>query len=340
MSHIRPIALALLVVGSGVTAGGAPLAAQAAPPAAAPAPRWFKGNTHTHTWNSDGDSSPDDVVKWYRGHGYHFLVLTDHNVLTSVEGLNALHGLDQRFLVIRGEEVTDRFGDLPLHINALDPDTLIAPQGGASVTEVLQRNVRAIRAAGGVPHINHPNFSWAITAEQLAAVRENKLFEIFNGHPMVNNLGGGGSAGLEAAWDAILSNGVLLYGLAVDDAHHFTRHDDRTAARPGKGWVMVRATTLQPDSILTAMERGDFYSTTGVELREYAVDARAMRVEVRATTFSRYRIQFIGSGGRLLSEVAASSASYTFKGDEGYVRARVIESNGDMAWLQPVLIRR
>ena len=65
-----------------------------------------------------------------------------------------------------------------------------------------------------------------------------------------------------------------------------------------------------------------------------------MRVEVRATTFSRYRIQFIGSGGRLLSEVAASSASYTFKGDEGYVRARVIESNGDMAWLQPVLIRR
>ena len=49
-----------------------------------PAPRWYKGNTHTHTLNSDGDSTPDDVVRWYRQHGYHFLVLTDHNFLTSV----------------------------------------------------------------------------------------------------------------------------------------------------------------------------------------------------------------------------------------------------------------
>ena len=30
-----------------------------------PAGRWYKGNTHTHTLNSDGDSTPDDVVRWY-----------------------------------------------------------------------------------------------------------------------------------------------------------------------------------------------------------------------------------------------------------------------------------
>lgn len=35
--------------------------------------RWLKGNTHTHTLNSDGDSSPDEVVRWYREHGYQFL---------------------------------------------------------------------------------------------------------------------------------------------------------------------------------------------------------------------------------------------------------------------------
>ena len=326
MMKIRVI-LAALLLGSSASAQ-------------APALRWFKGNTHTHTWNSDGDSSPDDVVKWYRGHGYHFLVLTDHNVLTSVEGLNALHGLDQRFVVIRGEEVTDRFGDLPLHINALGLDTLVMPQGGTSVVDVLQRNVTAIRAARGVPHINHPNFIWAVTAEQLEQVRDNRLFEIFNGHPQVNNLGGGAAAGLEGAWDAILTRGVLLYGLAVDDAHHFTRHDDRTAARPGKGWVMVRAASLEPRAILDALERGEFYSSTGVELRDYAADARTMRVEVRATTFSRYRIQFIGSGGRVLSEVDGPTATYTFRGDEGYVRAKVFESNGDVAWTQPVIIRR
>jgi hypothetical protein len=33
-----------------------------------PQSSWFKGNTHT--LNSDGDSTPDDVVKWYQQHGY------------------------------------------------------------------------------------------------------------------------------------------------------------------------------------------------------------------------------------------------------------------------------
>ena len=47
------------------------VAGQPAPPApAAGSLRWFKGNTHTHTLNSDGDSSPDDVVRWYRDHRY------------------------------------------------------------------------------------------------------------------------------------------------------------------------------------------------------------------------------------------------------------------------------
>jgi hypothetical protein len=41
----------------------------------APTLRWFKGNTHTHTVNSDGDSTPDAVVTWYREQRYHFLVI-------------------------------------------------------------------------------------------------------------------------------------------------------------------------------------------------------------------------------------------------------------------------
>ena len=51
---------------------------------------------------------------------------------------------------------------------------------------------------------------------------------------------------------------------------------------------------------------------------------------------SKYRIQFIGRGGRVLQEVAAAEGTYTFKGDEGYVRAKVFESNGAVAWTQPV----
>ena len=158
---------------------------------------WFKGNTHTHTLNSDGDSTPDDVVKWYREHGYHFLVLTDHNYLTSVDGLNALHGATDKFLVIPGEEVSDTFDGKPLHINGLNVRERVAPQGGTSVVDALQRNVDAIRQVFGIPHINHPNFRWAITSDELGAVKNNRLFEIYNGHPQINALGGGGVPGLE-----------------------------------------------------------------------------------------------------------------------------------------------
>jgi hypothetical protein len=49
-----------------------------------------------------------------------------------------------------------------------------------------------------------------------------------------------------------------------------------------------------------------------------------------------YRIQFIGKQGAILGEAIASPATYTFKGDESYVRAKVIESNGKLAWIQPV----
>lgn len=304
-----------------------------------PAARWYKGNTHTHTLNSDGDSTPDEVVSWYRSHGYQFLVLTDHNFLTGVEALNALHGADEKFLVVRGEEVTDRFDAKPLHVNGLNVAQRVEPQGGTSVVDVLQRNVDAIRGANGVPHINHPNFGWAVTADELRQVENNRLFEVFNGHPQVNNLGGGGVPGLEAAWDAILTSGKLLYGIAVDDAHTFKQPGNPAVAGPGRGWVMVRADRLDATSLLGAMERGDFYATTGVTLADYQVTAASMTLKVAATTFAKYRIQFIGRGGRLLREVAEPSATYTFTGDEGYVRARVLESNGLVAWGQPVVVR-
>lgn len=326
----------MLALGLGATTLDSIAVARAAQ--SQPALRWYRGNTHTHTLNSDGDSSPDEVARWYREHGYQFLVLTDHNFLTDVEGINALMGANDRFLVIKGEEVTDRFANKSIHVNGLDVKRLVSPQGGANVVEMLQRNVDAIRAAEGVPHINHPNFTWAITADELAQVRRTRLFEVFNGHPQVNNLGGGGVPGLEAAWDTILSRGVLLYGIAVDDAHHFKRPWDRAAARPGQGWVVVRAERLGASEILQAMERGDFYATTGVELADYEATPKTITISIKEHGVTRYRVLFIGRGGRVLRESASSPARYDISGSEGYVRAKVIDSNGYVAWTQPVLV--
>jgi hypothetical protein len=201
---------------------------------------------------------------------------------------------------------------------------------------MVQNMVDAIREARGVPSINHPNFGWAITGDELGQIQRTRLFEVFNGHPTVNNLGGGGVPGLEEVWDRILSSGRLLYGIAVDDAHYFKRPEDRTAPRPGTGFVLVRAPRLDPRAIVEAVERGDFYGSTGVEMQSIGISMSSLTLAVKQQPSSKYRIQFIGRQGRVLSEATMSPATYTFKGDEGYVRAKVIESNGAAAWIQPV----
>ena len=310
------------------------------PVAPKPTLRWYKGNTHTHTLNSDGDSTPDEVVRWYRENGYNFLVLTDHNFVTSVDGLNALHGADDKFIVIKGEEISDIFGKKPIHVNGLNLSRKIDPQGGRSVVEILQRNVDAVRAASGVPHINHPNYEWAITADDLKQVENNKLFEIYNGHHLVNNLGGGGVPGLEEVWDTILSSGKLLYGIAVDDAHTFKQPWNKNSAQPGRGWVVVRTDRLTTAAVLEALERGDFYASTGVELADYQINSKEIIVTIKQEGSSKYRVQFIGKGGRVLKEEVNNPAVYQLRGDELYVRAKIVESNGKLAWTQPVWLSR
>ena len=121
--------------------------------------RWFKGNTHTHTINNGGDSTPNEVVTWYRLHGYQFLVLTDHNLLTNVDGLNATHALADQFLVVRGEEVTSGVNGKAVHVNGLDVTRVVEAAKAPTVLETLQANIDGIRGALGVPHINHPNFA-------------------------------------------------------------------------------------------------------------------------------------------------------------------------------------
>ena len=162
--------------------------------------------------------------------------------------LQALHGGRIEFLVIRGEEVSDKFGEAPLHINGLNLNTQVEPQGGTSVVDVLQRNVDAIRGAGGIPHINHPNFRWAMTPAELAQVRNTRLFEIFNGHPEINMLGGGGVPGLEEAWDSILTNGTLIHGIAVDDAHMFKQPGNPNVRAPAAAgsWSAPNASIRSP----------------------------------------------------------------------------------------------
>ena len=315
MRRIGPPVLFILALLCGAGALAGETAAEAG------RPTWLKGNTHTHTLESDGDSPPADAVRWYREHGYDFLVITDHDKITRVDGGG--------MVLIPGEEITDRLPKRPLHVNALGIEKPIPPQHGTTAVEVLQRNIDAVREAGGIPAVNHPNFGWAFGADELLKLERFALLEIASGHPYVNMLG---PPSVEEMWDKLLTAGKRVWGIGVDDSHNFKESPDPRP--PGKAWIVVRA-ERDAKSILSAIERGDFYASTGVELTDYAVNEKSMTVTVREKDYAHYRIQFIGANGRVLQESLGTNATYTFRGKEPYVRAKVIDSNGKCAWMQP-----
>lgn len=270
-----------------------------------------------------------------------------------------------KFLLVQAEEITDHFGSLPIHVNANNLVELIRPQGGNSVRETIANNLIAVQQQSqryGRPilaHLNHPNYGYAVTAEDMAAVVQERFFEVYNGHPGVNHLGDERRAGMERMWDVANTIRVAemklppLLGLATDDSHNYFGD---SGASPGRGWVMVRAEKLEADALVHALEAGDFYASSGVVLTEleYNVDTRTLHIGMQAEEGVTYTTEFVGTRvgydkssqpivdkdgqeiattrrysadvGQVLAQVSGPTADYRLNGDELYVRAVITSS--------------
>ena len=267
-----------------------------------------------------------------------------------------------KYLLIQGEEISDRYESYPIHLNASNIQELIPPLGGESVLDAMQNNVNAViaqRERTGQPilvHLNHPNFYYAITAEELMRVVGENFFEVYNGHPSVNNSGDDVHVSAERIWDVILTWRIaeldlpLMYGLAVDDGHEYHNIPSR-ASEPGRGWVVVLADELSPEALIESLESGRFYASSGVSLKSVAASPDKYEVVVDAEEGVEYTIDFIGTRqefdatseevqdrdgnpvhttrtysdevGQVLQSSSGPSATYRLAGDELYVRARV-----------------
>jgi hypothetical protein len=317
--------------------------------------KWYRGNTHTHTQNSDGDSPPDSAARWYRDHGYQFLFITDHEKQTDPAPLNARFGVPGKFLLIVGQEITQRVADSThyrgtrqAHVNSLGATTVVMPQGergraiGITMRQGYATNIAAVRAAGGIPQVNHPNFIWSVRLQDLVALPDSVLLEIANAHTGVINAGDDRSPSTEALWDSLLTRGKTIFGVADDDAHSFKPEDADSyeLTRPGRGWIVVRADTLTAEAILHGIRRGDFYASTGVTLDSLVATRSELRLSVAGSQERHFLTEFIGARGRVLARVRGPQASYRIRGTEGYVRARVTDSNGRRAWTQAVRVGR
>ncbi len=272
------------------------------------------------------------------------------------------------FLLVPAEELSANFTTetsikAPIHMVAFNLKEELKPVEGTSFQDVIRKNLQAVKEQEkrtGQPmltHINHPNFRWALTAEDLAEVLEENFFEIFNGHPSINYLGDATRAGYEKLWD--IANTLRLtrlgapplYGLATDDSHHYHGED----SAPGRGWVMVRARKLAPEALIEAMRKGDFYASSGVTLDDVKFEGGVLKIRIHAETGVQYTTKIVGTArkhdatvrreptgdpkdpqpvrgiysddiGKTFASLEGASVEYKLTGDELYIRA-VITSN-------------
>ena len=326
--------------------------------------RWF-------TVDEGGRLSPERVTKLRAEFGDDWVVTRDSGGanqmrLKTVDELRDRFEVPGSFLLVEGQEISDESEGKPLHFNVFNPAELVPAQGGENIRQTVEKNLAAVQQQAEssgrnmLVHINHTNWHWALTPEQLSLIEGTHLFEVYNGSTGCNNYGDSAHPGMDEVWD--IANTIRLtqldlaplLGVANDDTHDYF---DFTPAKshPGRGWIMVRADTLSTDAILDAMRQGDFYASTGVELKDVQIGPEEYVVKIAAEKGLTYTTQFIGTRiahgipgklGIVLHETTERTAVYAYRGDEIFVRARVVSSRmqphpaageeaPEYAWTQP-----
>jgi hypothetical protein len=285
--------------------------------------KWFKGCLHVHSAASDGRLSPEEVLSWYRSRGYHFVVLTDHNVASRALTLG------EDWITLAGIEVDGLDPAAGLyHLVGLGTEP---PPPSPEPAPSMQAAIDHLREAGALVCLAHPYWSGQRSAD-LIDLEGCFALEVYNGGCEVDDAKGFS----HVHWDDMLAAGGRLWGVAVDDAHW--RAGDRDA---GLGWVWVKAAALTHQAVLDALLRGCFYASSGPQIHDLRLDAVSGEVAVRCSPVTA--IDFVGagrfsrrveaSGGQLLTE-----ASHRVRASQGYVRVACRDAQGRWAWTNPLFL--
>jgi len=272
---------------------------------------FFKANLHTHSTISDGKLSPEEVKEGYKALGYQILCLTDHNTIVDHSAMN-----EPDFLMLTGIEININGPDYSTvsgktyHMNliAKDPKNLWCParlrrwfpvheeyesktQYGDLVLQYDRESVNSLIAKanekGFLVMYNHPTWSCQ-TYEDYVGLKGLWGMELRNteccmiGHNE-NNF---------RVYRDILTSGTRIFPVGTDDMHY--------PRALGKSWIMVGAKDLCYDSVIEALEKGDFYMSCGPEITDICVEGNVLKV-----TCSDARQIRLETHGRMAKTVVA-----------------------------------
>lgn len=285
-----------------------------------PSLKCYKGNTHTHTTDSDGRVSPEECMRQYKAAGYDFLALTDHWHVGEGQFF-------QDMLVIPGVEYDFNFPSQVLHLVCLFPDARLAPPVARRETP-YDAAIEMVNKAGGAVIAAHP--AWSLnTPEFLCSLDGVAMAEVYNtvsGEPF-----NGPRANSESLLDVAAANGKLFNLVAADDAHFY--QGDQCVS-----YIMVQAEELTAASILQAMKQGRFYASQGPEFQR--IERVGEEIIVETSPVSRITVcsERYWIGGRCMQGEGLTERIYRPHPQEKYVRFQLTDEKGKKAWSNPILL--
>ncbi len=286
--------------------------------------RFWRGNLHTHSDQSDGALTPAATAQYYRNAGYDFLAVTDH--FRSEYGFPLTDTTPLRtedFTTLLGAELHAPRTEIgsSWHIVAVGLPLGFAPPGPE---ETGPRLARRARAAGAFVGMAHP-------AASLLSIADAESLDAAHAVEVYNALAAREDRG--DSWhltDVLLNRGHRLHAYAADDAHLQPQDPPGCAA-----WVQVRAESLDPEQLLAALKAEHYYSSTGPEL--VGVGLTGEHVTVRCSPVRKILVTGGAPGAQVVQGEALTECTLPlamFRG--GFLRVTVEDAAGGRAWSNPI----
>ncbi|MBB5713094.1 CehA/McbA family metallohydrolase [Sphingomonas xinjiangensis] len=246
--------------------------------------RWYRGDLHLHTGDSDGfcdsrrgRSVPCPIyrtVEAAEDARLDFIAITDHNNVGHYNAMRELQAFYDDVLLIPGREMTTEQG----HANIFGTTEYIDHRLGEKSMPDMASMVRASHDAGALVSINHPGApsdyrcrgcGWTASRETYEQVDS---IEVMNAGNLWKQLAGADPMADVAIWEAEFAKGRRITAIGGSDNH------DMQLGRLGVGFptTVVLADALSERAILDGIKKGHVWlDLTGKPGRSFDVTVRA-----------------------------------------------------------------
>lgn len=282
----------------------------------------YKVGLHVHTTNSDGKATPEEAARLYKEAGYDAIALTDHWFFHDEEELGGLK-------ILSGCEYNTGASDTTVDVMHIVGVGMKEKPEVDKKTATRQGIIDGIRSAGGIAILAHP--AWSLnTPAQAKELQGFAAMEIYN---TVSDEGQSSRPYSGYFTDLLANEGIAYPQIATDDAHYYHGIDNC------RSYIMVKADRLSADSLLRAVEQGDFYATQGPELHmrregdKIIVDSSPC-VRISIFTNAAWTPNRVGRGEGL------THWEYPIHACDKWVRVEVRDGDGKEAWSNVIFIDR